>query len=353
MMNRHSPAFIAVESFDSLDEAAEKAGDVLSRTAQPLLYDRIDWFKRTAEHIDIGGQPLILNARDGDYQGWLFLVRRRKGEAAGLGSWYTLAWRTVFAPGTTERARLRLIAAMADYAHAELGLGHIQFAPIPGWDGSSDLLTQGFREAGWHVSDHPKTENWVHKVVEPNFAAFLAGRPGALRSTIKRKSAKSELKFEIHRKVTKKIWADYAHVFEQSWKGDEGSLPFLRSMAEDEGKAGALRLGIARLSGRAVATQLWTVEYGEAVIHKLAYDEEAKTLSAGTLLSAHMFAAAIDKDHVTLIDYGTGSDAYKRDWMSECRMLVSVEACHPRTIAGAKRLFRNAIARLAGRGRSN
>lgn len=353
MMNRHSPAFIAVESFDSLDAASEKAGEALVRASQPHLYDRIAWFRRNADHVDQGGQPLILNARDGEHQGWLFLSRQGKADAAGLGSWYTLAWRAVFAPGTPERMRLRLIAAMADYAHAELKLGHIQFAPVPGWDGSAELLAQGFREAGWKVSVQPKTENWVHRVVEPDYQTFLANRAGALRSTIRRKSAKSDLTFEIHRTVRDAIWADYERVFEKSWKSEEGSLAFLRAMAEHEGGAGTLRLGFARLDGKPVAAQLWTIENSEAVIHKLAYDEATKSLSAGTLLSAHMFAAAIDEDCVTLIDYGTGSDAYKRDWMSECRMLASVEACHPKTLSGFKHLARIMLTRLRGAARAN
>lgn len=349
MMNRHSPAFIAVESFDSIDEVLRTSGEWLSRETQPQLFDRLDWFRNTQEHVNLGGAPLIINARDGEWQGWLFLTRTARGKASALASWYTLAFRPIFTHSTPERARLRLVAAMADFVFAELGFGHITLSPIPGWDSSTEILTQGFQEAGWRCTVQPRFDNWVHDVVERDYAEYLLKRPGALRSTIKRKTAKSGLEFEICTAVTDKVWAEYQDIFDKSWKGDEGSIAFLRAMAETEAQAGALRLGIARLGGRAVATQLWTVENGTAIIHKLAYDEAVKSYSAGTLLSAHMFEHAINQDKVRHIDYGTGNNAYKRDWMSECQMLVTVEAFHPRTLMGAQQLGKNFLRRLAGR----
>ena len=71
-------------------------------------------------------------------------------------------------------------------------------------------------------------------------------------------------------------WADYEAVYAASWKPEEGSPAFLRALAEQEGAAGTLRLGIARRGGRPVAAQLWTVESGVATIHKLAYVEDER-----------------------------------------------------------------------------
>ena len=79
----------------------------------------------------------------------------------------------------------------------------------------------------------------------------------------------------------------------------EGSPAFLRALAEQEGAAGTLRLGIAYdAGGRAVAAQFWLVEDGVATIHKLAHREDARAGSPGSLLSQAMFRAAIDDDRV-------------------------------------------------------
>ena len=113
-----------------------------------------------------------------------------------------------------------------------------------------------------------------------------------------------------------------------------------------------MRLGIARKDGVPVAAQLWTVENGTAWIHKLAYREDAKSLSPGTILSEAMFRAAIDKDRVARIDYGTGDEPYKADWMDRRETLWRVEAFNPRTAAGLAGAVRAAASALVGRLRS-
>src|SRR3546814_7125293 len=97
--------------------------------------------------------------------------------------------------------------------------------------------------------------------------------------------AKFPVDLEIHDRFSPAIWKDYEAVYENSWKPEEGSLSFLRAIAEQEGEAGHLRMGIARSDGLAVAAQLWTVENGVALIHKLAHREDAGAGSPGTLLS--------------------------------------------------------------------
>jgi CelD/BcsL family acetyltransferase involved in cellulose biosynthesis len=92
-----------------------------------------------------------------------------------------------------------------------------------------------------------------------------------------------------------------------------------------EGAAGRLRLGVARIAGKPVAAQFWTVEAGTAFIHKLAHDEDASKHSPGTLLSAALFEHVIDRDRVDEIDFGTGDDPYKRDWMEAVRNRHAVE----------------------------
>jgi CelD/BcsL family acetyltransferase involved in cellulose biosynthesis len=61
------------------------------------------------------------------------------------------------------------------------------------------------------------------------------------------------------------------------------------------------------------------VENGTAYIHKLAHLESAKPLSAGTTLTAALFEHVIDRDRVEWVDFGTGDDPYKRDWMEQVR----------------------------------
>src|SRR3546814_14390569 len=105
--------------------------------------------------------------------------------------------------------------------------------------------------------------------------------------------AKFPVDLEIHDRFSPAIWKDYEAVYENSWKPEEGRLSFLRAIAEQEGEAGHLRMGIARSVGLAVAAQLWTVENGVALIHKLAHREDAGAVSTGTLPSHAKFRPVI------------------------------------------------------------
>ena len=71
------------------------------------------------------------------------------------------------------------------------------------------------------------------------------------------------------------------------------------------------------------------MENGTAYIHKLAHLESAKLISPGTTLSAALFEHVIDRDKVALVDFGTGSDRYKADWMEEIRPRYRLDALDP------------------------
>jgi hypothetical protein len=193
----------------------------------------------------------------------------------------------------------------------------VTLGKLPDEDGSATRLERAFREAGWIVVREACDTNHVLPVAGRSYAEYLAGRPGPLRTTLKRKARKVEV--EVLTSFSGEAWAAYEAVYRDSWKPEEGDPALLRRFAEAEGAAGRLRLGLARHGEAAVAAQVWTVEAGTAYIHKLAHLESAKPLSAGTTLSAALFEHAIDRDRVEWVDFGTGDDPYKRDWMEQVR----------------------------------
>ena len=110
-----------------------------------------------------------------------------------------------------------------------------------------------------------------------------------------------------------------------------------------------LRLGIARIDGAAVAAQFWTVDHGVAYIHKLAHIAQHDALSPGTLLTHAMFAHVFDIDHATRIDFGTGDDGYKCDWMEHSAPLFTVEAWDLSQLSSWPSFVRATLSRLAAR----
>jgi CelD/BcsL family acetyltransferase involved in cellulose biosynthesis len=103
---------------------------------------------------------------------------------------------------------------------------------------------------------------------------------------------------------------------------------------------GWLRLGICRVDGEPAAAQLWIVANGIASIYKLAYDEKFASLSIGSILTARLMRHAIDIDKVREIDYLTGDEPYKQDWMSHRRTrwgIVAFNLRSPRGLLSAAR----------------
>jgi hypothetical protein len=322
-----------VERFESLDAVAAATAGALDRAAQPLLFDRLSWFRLIAAHCAPPGALLALRSGSA----WLFLARQGR-KACAYAAWYSLRARLVGPPDGADA----IARALREH------LSEIEISPVE----APDPLAAALRAAGWIVRLSPATASWQADTAGLSFEQWWATRPSQLRSTAARKGRTAGLAVAIHRSFDPAAWDDYEAVYKASWKPEEGSFPFLRALAEQEGAAGTLRLGIARKEGEPVAAQLWTVENGQAWIHKLAYREDARSLSPGTILSEAMFRAAIDEDRVVRIDYGTGDEPYKRDWMDRRETLWRIEAFNPRTAAGLLAAAKATAAALVRRLRS-
>ncbi len=306
------------------DDLKEVQGDA---ALAPLLaapwaqspFGRIEWWRGLAEHC--GFNPFIAVASSGDTRAVLPMARE-DGHLAALANWYNFTTGPLFSPGADQTA---LVSALArDLAQQTK---RITLAPLPDERGETSALELAFRTAGWVVLRSQCDVNHVLEVQGRRYADYLAGRPGQLRTTLKRKASKVTVTIETE--FSPASWAAYETIYASSWKSEEGSPAFLREFAQAEAAAGRMRLGLAHADGQPVAAQFWTVEHGTAFIHKLAHTEASKPLSPGTTLSAALFQHVIDRDHVTLVDFGTGDDGYKRDWMESVRPRYRLELLRP------------------------
>lgn len=309
----------------------------LTASPAPAPFDRAAWFALLAE---TGLMPLIAVAGDGAEAAALALTEAG-GRITPLRNWYSFTWRALAPAGAAGDRLLETIA------RALKSRGHrVTLEPVPAEDGSAQRLTRAFRNAGWNVTLEPCDINHILPVQGRSFAAYWESRPGTLRTTLKRKAKKVEV--EILTRFDPAVWADYEAIYAASWKPAEDQPAMLRAFALAEGAAGRLRLGIARADGTAVAAQCWTVENSIAYIHKLAHLESHKPLSAGTTLTAALFEHVIDLDKATLVDFGTGDQSYKADWMEEARPRFRIDCLNPASPRSwpplAKRLLQSAAA---------
>ncbi len=318
----------------------------LERSAQEHLFDRRDWFRRVSRHAD--GIPLIARAASEGALAWLFLQRVGDDRVMALANWYSFAFRPVFAGNPDDaRKRAMLVAIAKRLRSARPRVSSLTLQPVPAED--AELLDTALRRGGWTVFKDQCSTSWTASVGGADFDAYWAARPGELRSTFKRKGGKANYSCEIVTRFDAEAWAAYEAIYADSWKPEEGAPALLRELAEEEGAAGNLRLGICRIEGEPVAAQFWTVENSRALIHKLAYDDSAREHSPGTLLSEAMFRHVIAIDKVQTIDFGTGDDSYKAAWMDGSAPLYRIDAFNPSTLAGFFGGLRKRVSRLVRR----
>lgn len=199
-------------------------------------------------------------------------------------------------------------------------------------------------QAGYRVDSYFCFGNWYLKVEQRNFEQYSSSLPSALRNGIERGQRKltKQGPWSVHIQQVPNDGLEpaihaFVQIYKQSWKSSEPHIDFIPKLARLAADHGWLRLGVLTLNGQAIAAQLWLVMDKKASIYKLAYVQGFERFSAGSVLTHALMRHAIDIDKVQEVDYLTGDDAYKRDWMSHRRERRGIVAFHPGTVEGVAR----------------
>ena len=313
---------------------------------QASPFHRAEWFDLLTQHGFAGAGRFDVHGECGAATAWLPLRIEKPGHFAGLTNWYSFSIRPLYAgpphPGERGTALVRL------FDNLRPRVARLTLYPVPAIDDLPDSMIHALRRAGWWVRSTPIGDRHWLDLVGMDHDGWWESRPGMLKSTVRRKTKKGVVDISIETDFDPQSWAAYEHVYAASWKPEEGDPTLLRAFAEADSARGTFRMGLARIASKPVAAQFWTVEDGTAFIHKLAHVEDSQKASPGTLLSAALFRHVITADRVQRVDFGTGNDAYKRDWMNRHDPLWCIEAFNPSRIAAwgpALRAFVRSMAR--------
>jgi len=184
-------------------------------------------------------------------------------------------------------------------------------------------------------------ENWREPIRGRAFESYFADRPSGLRKDIVRREKKLQNTHGLEIAVVTggpavgKMLQDFITVYNRSWKTPEPFPDFLPSLVSECAKLDVLRLGVLYTEDKPAAAQLWITGNGRAFIYKIAYDEQYSRLGVGAILSKEMFRIAIDVDRVAEIDYGLGSEPYKKAWMSDVTKIQGVELLNRNSAVGS------------------
>ena len=308
--------FVCYTDWDQLPASAEALFD---RGEEISLFFSRRWFATLAEHaLDTGQQVLLACVVD---QGRVVAALPLRGD--GSGAWHALStfYTSLFTLLLSDENQPAAVDCLAE-GLGTLPLQSLRLEPVADDDPGIRLLQQAMEKNGFENHRLFHFVNWSHRLHGDSFEQYFAGRPTWLRNTIARKGRKlqREHECEIRLYTAKELepaLTDYGAVYKASWKGGERFSDFVPALVHTTAAAGWLRLGILYIDGQPAAAQIWFVVHGKASIFRLVYDERWQRYSPGSILTSHLMEHVIDQDRVRSIDFLTGDERYKQDWMSE------------------------------------
>lgn len=220
-------------------------------------------------------------------------------------------------------------------------------------------LRAGLESAGYWVAPHfmflTRYADLALSRARAGFAAYWQARPSALRNTVERKARQAEKQgcsISVSRagEDAEPFVAEYETVHAASWKPPEPYPNFMPELIRRGIGDGSVIVALLRKNDLTVAAQVWLVGNRKATIFKLSYREDAKTLSAGSILTRAMMERAFENPAIDHVDFGWGDDEYKKDWLPDTAERWGLTAYDPATLAGFALGLRNVVAkRMLGR----
>ena len=358
----HAPEILAnVRVYEGFDELPESFLNLFEEAGRESIFLALPWFQnfvRTAMTSEDRVRIYAAAGAQGTPAGMLLMRNSRSSSPArkleALANYYSCFYAPhLGAPPNRSRETLRAITRAI--ARENPRWDEIEIKPLENQSSEYSELVEAFKAAGFVVQTFFSFGNWYLPVNGRSFTEYSQSLPSVLKNTLSRKRKKLEktgrAKIEI---VTGGQGLDaaidaYMKVYLSSWKQPEPYPEFVPGLIRTCAQVGALRLGLIHVDGEPAAAQLWIVHHGNALIYKLAYDERFADLSVGTILSATLFEHALDVDKVKEVDYLSGDDAYKRDWMSQRRERWGILALNPRTPRGLLAIVRHVGGRAVKR----
>lgn len=302
------------------------------------VFETWPWFRNLAEacYPNDAAQILAIETAAGRT---LLPLRRDGARIESLSNYYA----SLFGPVATEPQALAAHAEQCAQWLAGCGAGTIQLHPLAEHTPFFEALAAGLRARGCWVDRYFAFGNWYQPCAGMSWAQYLEARPSRLRNTIvrtrKKLKADPAFKFELldgrsDAEQLERAIAGFQAVYDKSWKQSEPYPRFIPGLLRMAHQQGWLRMGMGYLDDAPAAGQIWFVKSGIASIFKLAYDGQHAKRGIGTVISAALTEHVLDVDQVGEIDFLTGDDEYKKEWMACRRERFGLIAFQPKTLSG-------------------
>ena len=329
---------------------------VIASDSPGLAFDQTpEWFALYVDYIlEASSEVVMLVVVDEATKQPFFAMPatlRKSGQAVvrqlnSLSNYYTSLFQPVFsAQGQSEASAVSCFVSFL--GNNDVAWDEFSLQPLAEDSPFFNHLLCSLDQQGYRYSLSPCFTNWFLPLDGCCYADYEQALPSKLRNTIRRKQRKLAREHQVRICIIEgesdleAYIRDYERVYQNSWKGEESHPDFIRALIRAFAKAGWLRLGLLYVDDVAVAAQLWFVKSAVASIYKLSYDDDYAKYSVGTILTAAMMKQVIDVERVEVVDFLTGDDAYKKDWMSHQQQRYRLRIYNKGTMRGQVLAFWN------------
>ncbi len=270
----------------------------------------------------------------------IFRIEKLKG----MSNFYTNVYSVIMAPQIEhdEQGLTDCISALTDHItrnYRKVPL--IELSPLRGNDAVYRILAQCLERRGYETRRYFVTANW-HETFDatPDYAEYIKQRPGQLRSTLKRKLRVLDRETNHHIAISKTAAAakealtDFEIVYRESWKPDESYPDFISGVVTQLADHGKAMIGAIYIDDEPAAAQIWLKIGNHWAVFKLAYRPKFRKYSVGSILTAKMIEECLAMPETRCIDFLSGDDSYKADWVSEKTAHWGIEAINRTNLWG-------------------
>jgi len=345
--------------YSDWDQLPESANALFEQGEKDSIFFSRPWFENLSSALDDDEAMLLACVVESvvgsvvagnKVMAILPLIKSAGNNFSSLKHRYTTHFSLLLANPEHDQDRQRILSCLV-LGLNQLPLHALLLEPIADDDSRIIGLQQILETAGYRCERHFRLYNWIYRMQGQSFKGYMASRPARLRNTISRKKRKLDREhgFEIRLFTGDEVpqaMSDYYAVYTASWKANEQSVDFLDGIVAGFSRPGWSRLAVLYVKGQPVAAQLWFVLHSKASIFRLAYDEAWKQYSSGSILTRFLMEYVIDIDKVEEIDFLTGNEAYKQDWMSDRRERFALSCVKSVKPAGWYEQFVESVKRM-------
>jgi hypothetical protein len=355
---------VIVKTYQSFDDLPSSYLSLFEKAGLDWYDFSLPWFRNFAQTaLDEGDKIRIygVEKNSGDGTPVAALATRFKEKPSGwlsgnrlssLSNFYTITYSPLFdsASDASAEAFAALAKGIASDSHR---WDIVELRPLDPDSSVYSSLVTSLKAAGMVVQNYFCFGNWYLPTAGLSYEQYFKTLPSAMQNTIKRKIKKlnktGQARIEIvtgAQNLETAIDA-YEKIYMSSWKRPEPYPEFVAGLIRTFAERGWLRMGVVYLDDQPIASQVWIVNSGRATIYKLGQDQHYDEFSAGSILTARLMEHVLEVDRVQEVDFGSGDDPYKKNWLPQRRERWGILAMNPRSLAGLTGIIRNVGGRAA------